>query len=95
MRRRIGPFPNDVPHPEKSGTFLHLNTNKRSITLNLKSAQAQDIVKQLVRNADVVVESFRPDQMDMFGLGYETLRSINPQCCVDLRIQLRADRPIP
>ena len=77
--RRIGPFPNDVPHPEKSGTFLHLNTNKRSITLNLKSAQAQDIVKQLVRNVDVVVESFRPDQMDAFGLGYETLRSINPQ----------------
>ena len=76
--RRIGPFPNDVPHPEKSGTFLHLNTNKRSITLNLKSAQAQDIVKQLVRNVDVVVESFRPDQMAAFELGYETLRSINP-----------------
>ena len=77
--RRIGPFPDDVPHPEKSGTFLHLNTNKRSITLNLKSAQAQDIVRQLVRNADVVVESFRPGQMAAFGLGYETLRSLNPQ----------------
>ena len=77
--RRIGPFPDDAPHPEKSGTFLHLNTNKRSVTLNLKSAQAQDIVRQLVRNADVVVESFRPGQMDAFGLGYETLRSINPQ----------------
>lgn len=76
--RRIGPFPDDVPHPEKSGTFLHLNTNKRSITLNLKSAQAQDIVRQLVRDADVVVESFRPRQMAAFGLGYETLRSINP-----------------
>ena len=35
--RRLGPFPDDVPHIEKSGTFLHLNTNKRSITLNLKS----------------------------------------------------------
>ena len=77
--RRIGPFPDDVPHPEKSGTFLHLNTNKRSITLNLKSAQAQDIVQQLVKNIDVVVESFRPGQLDAFGLGYETLRSINPQ----------------
>ena len=77
--RRIGPFPDDVPHPEKSGTFLHLNTNKRSITLNLKSAQAQDIVQQLVKNIDIVVESFRPGQLDALGLGYETLRSINPQ----------------
>ena len=34
--RRLGPFPDDVPHPEKSGLFLHLNTNKESVTLNLK-----------------------------------------------------------
>ncbi len=77
--RRIGPFPDDVPHPEKSGTFLHLNTNKRSITLNLKSPEAQGIVKQLVRDFDLVVESFRPGQMAAFGLEYATLRSINPQ----------------
>ena len=77
--RAIGPFPDDVPHPEKSGTFLLLNTNKRSITLNLKSLKAQEIVRQLVRDIDVVVESFRPGQMAAFGLDYPTLRSINPQ----------------
>ena len=77
--RRMGPFPGDVPHPEKSGTFLHLNTNKRSITLNLKSPEAQSIVKQLAREFDVVVESFRPGQMAAFGLDYAELRSINPQ----------------
>ena len=76
--RRIGPFPGDIPHPEKSGTFLHLNTNKRSVTLNLKSSEAQDIVKRLVAEVNVVVESFRPGQMAAFGLDYETLRSINP-----------------
>ena len=77
--RRIGPFPNDVPHLEKSGLFLHLNTNKRSVTLNLKSARAQDIVKRLVEEVDVVVESFRPGQMAKFGLGYDALRAVNPQ----------------
>ena len=77
--RRIGPFPDDAPHPEKSGMFLHLNTNKRSVTLNLKSARAQAIVKRLVEEADVVVESFRPGQMAKFGLDYEALREVNPQ----------------
>ena len=77
--RQLGPFPEDIPHPEKSGTFLHLNTNKRSMTLNLKSQQAQNIVKRLAVDADVVVESFRPGRMAAFGLDYDTLRSINPQ----------------
>ena len=76
--RRIGPFPGDVPHPEKSGTFLHLNTNKRSLTLNLKSSEGRDIVKRIAENVDVVVESFPPGRMDTYGLGYETLRAINP-----------------
>ena len=77
--RRMGPFPDDMPHPEKSGMFLHLNTNKRGMTLNLKSAQARDIVMRLVESADVVVESFRPGQMATFGLDYATLRTVNPQ----------------
>ena len=77
--RRLGPFPGDMPHPEKSGTFLHLNTNKRSFTLNLKSPEGRDIVKRLVEDVDVVVESFRPGQMGSYGLDYETLRAINPQ----------------
>src|SRR5262249_1492119 len=38
VARRAGPFPNDEPHPEQSGLFLHLNTNKRGVTLNLKTA---------------------------------------------------------
>ncbi|PKB70707.1 MAG: hypothetical protein BZY87_09285 [SAR202 cluster bacterium Io17-Chloro-G6] len=76
--RQMGPFPGDVPHPEKSGLFLHLNTNKRSITLNLKSAAGQSIAKELCQNADLVVESFRPETMARFGLGFEALQSLNP-----------------
>ncbi len=76
--RRMGPFPGDVPHQEKSGLFLHLNTNKRSITLNLKSKAGQSIARDLCRKADLVVESFRPGTMDRFGLGFEELQSLNP-----------------
>ena len=76
--REMGPFPKDEPHPEKSGTFLHLNTNKRSITLDLKTARGQQIARDLASQADAVVESFRPGTMDRFGLGYEALSELNP-----------------
>ena len=76
--RRLGPFPNDEPHPERSGLFLHLNTNKRGITLNLKTEAAKRIVRELVRSVDIVVESFRPGEMEGFRLGYDALRAITP-----------------
>ncbi len=76
--RRLGPFPNDTPHPEKSGLFLHLNTNKRSVTLNLKSSTGKAIFKEMVKDADLVVESYRPDTMASFGLDYLTLKELNP-----------------
>ena len=76
--RDIGPFPNDAPHPEKSGTFLHLNTNKRSITLDLKTDEGRRIALDLAARADAVVESFRPGTMDGFGLGYDALSEVNP-----------------
>ena len=76
--RRLGPFPKDEPHPEKSGTFLHLNTNKRSITLDLKTPKGQEIARNLASRVDVVVESFRPGTMDEFGLDYDALLELNP-----------------
>ncbi|MBI4297666.1 MAG: CoA transferase [Chloroflexi bacterium] len=77
--RRMGPFPDDIPHPEKSGLFLHLNTNKRSITLNLKSSTGRKIFLELAKDADVIIESFRPGVMASFGLNYEVVRQINPR----------------
>ena len=58
--RRMGPFPGDVPHPEKSGLFLHLNTNKRSLTLDLKTEAARKIAIELAREADIVSRAFAP-----------------------------------
>ena len=80
--RRLGPFPGDVPHPEKSGLFLHLNTNKRGVTLNLKTEAARNIVRELVKDVDVVVESFRPGTMARHGLDYDSLRAINPNLVI-------------
>lgn len=66
----------------KDGTSLwwHVQSrNKRSLTLDLKQAEAQDIVRQLVAEADVLVENFRPGTLEGWGLGYEALKAINPR----------------
>ena len=76
--RRMGPFPGDISHPEKSGLFMFLNTNKRGITLDLKTGEGTDALKELVKGADVLVESFKPGVMARLGLDYDTLSRINP-----------------
>jgi crotonobetainyl-CoA:carnitine CoA-transferase CaiB-like acyl-CoA transferase len=76
--RRIGPFLNDDPHPEKSLLFSNLNLNKRSITLDLKSKEGIDTVKALATDSDILVESFSPGVMERLGLSYEILQEINP-----------------
>jgi crotonobetainyl-CoA:carnitine CoA-transferase CaiB-like acyl-CoA transferase len=77
--RGMGPFPKDEPHTEKSGLFLYLNTNKKGITLNLKTETGKNIFKDLVKDIDIVVENFEPRVMPGLGLGYETLSQINPK----------------
>ena len=52
--------------------------NKKSVTLNLKAPQAQEIVRKLVQEVDIVVENFRPGAMENWGLGWEALSKINP-----------------
>jgi crotonobetainyl-CoA:carnitine CoA-transferase CaiB-like acyl-CoA transferase len=75
--RRIPPFKDDTPHPEKSLYFLHFNTNKRSITLDIEKPDGRAIFLDLVGKADVVLETARPGKMDELGLGYQTLRDHN------------------
>src|SRR5713226_5058015 len=57
--------------------FLSLNRSKKSITLNLKSSAAQKIIRQLVQDSDILVESFRPGTMSQFKLDHSSLRKIN------------------
>jgi crotonobetainyl-CoA:carnitine CoA-transferase CaiB-like acyl-CoA transferase len=77
--RRMGPFHDDDPHPEKSGLFLYLNTNKRGVTLNLASQAGKRILKELVKDVDLLVENFSPRVMPALGLDHETLEKLNPR----------------
>ncbi len=63
----------------ESAYFMSLNRNKRSMTLNLKSPRGQEVFRELVPLADILVENFRPGTLEKLGLGYETLRVLNPR----------------
>lgn len=62
-----------------SAYYMGLNRSKRSVTLNLKDETAKEMLKELVRGADVVAENFKPGTMDKLGLGYEVLCKVNPK----------------
>ena len=70
--RHFAPFRNG-----ESAYYMNLNRNKKGVTLNLK--KGRDIFIELVKTADVLVENYRPGTMDRLGLGYETLKKINPR----------------
>lgn len=76
--RSSGPFLDHEPHRETSAPFLYLNTGKKSVTLNLQSPSGVETFKRLVEKADVLVEDLPPGSMAHMGLGYETLKGINP-----------------
>ena len=59
--------------------FANINRNKKGITLNLKTPEAKEMFKELVKKADIVVENYRPGVMDKLGLGYDVLKEINPR----------------
>jgi len=77
--RKIGPFYQDQPHPEKSLYWFAFNNNKRGITLNLETPRGREIFTQLAAKADFVLESFLPGTLDRFDLGYSVLSRINPR----------------
>jgi crotonobetainyl-CoA:carnitine CoA-transferase CaiB-like acyl-CoA transferase len=74
-----GPFPKDIPDIEKSGLFLSLNANKMGVTLNLNKKKGKEIFRRLIETADVLIENNAPGYMESLGLGYDTLKEINPK----------------
>lgn len=79
VSRGMGPFLGDFPHPERSLFFLHNNTNKLGITLNLEHSEGKRIFRRLVDRVDVVVESFSPGYLKDLGLSFEILSRTNPK----------------
>jgi len=71
--RRLPPFDGDT-----SAWHALLNRSKRSLVLDLKKPEATNVVKRLIKTYDIVLEQFRPGVMDRLGLGYTSLRQVNP-----------------
>ncbi len=77
--RTFGPYRADDAEHIFGGYFQSINRNKRSVGINLKSPEGVEVLKGLVRDADVLMENFRPGVMDRLGLSYEVLAEINPR----------------
>jgi crotonobetainyl-CoA:carnitine CoA-transferase CaiB-like acyl-CoA transferase len=73
------PYRYFAPDPNFSPNFAHLNRNKESLALDLKNEKGKAICVELIKKADVFVENFRPGTAERLGLGYETLRAMNPK----------------
>jgi crotonobetainyl-CoA:carnitine CoA-transferase CaiB-like acyl-CoA transferase len=67
------------PYPGESAYFIAANRNKRSVTVNFKSPEGQEIVRRLVGVSDVMVENFRTGVLDNMGLGYDDLHALHPR----------------
>jgi len=70
--RHFGPYVNG-----ESAYFMSINRNKKSITINLKSEKGKNIFREMVKEADIVIENFRPGTMERLGIGYDELKKIN------------------
>ena len=77
--RQRGPYPQDQPHPDRSALFLYLNTNKRGITLDVTTTAGARIFRDLVKDADILVETKPPGTLGAVGLAYHHLRVLNPR----------------
>ncbi len=77
--RHFGPFPKDDTAHHFGGYFQSTNRNKKSIALDLKSAEGKALFLLLAKDADIVVENFRAGVMDRLGIGYEVLAADNPR----------------
>jgi crotonobetainyl-CoA:carnitine CoA-transferase CaiB-like acyl-CoA transferase len=78
----------------ESAYYLCINRNKKSITLDLKSSEGVELLRQMTRVADVVIENFRPGTMERLGLGEKELREINPRLIYASLTGFGADGPM-
>jgi len=77
-RRSIPPYATDEQGQRVAGGFIGYNRNKKSLALNLREEAGRQVLRELVKASDVVVENLRPGAMDKMGLGYQQLNEVNP-----------------
>jgi crotonobetainyl-CoA:carnitine CoA-transferase CaiB-like acyl-CoA transferase len=76
--RRLGPFLDDEPHPDRSLYWWAYNRNKRAVTLDIDRPEGRALLRRMATRADFLIESFNPGEMAARGLGYEDLAALNP-----------------
>lgn len=76
--REFGPFVGE-PGKDRSGYFISLNRNKKSMALNLKKEEGKKILRELIKVSDVLVENYRPTTMGKLGFSWEEIQKINPK----------------
>ena len=76
--RTFGPFVDYAGYPDHSLMWLHFNTNKRSVTLDIRTSEGAQLLRNLARRADVLLETYHPGFLDGRRLGYKDLRKCNP-----------------
>lgn len=76
--RVMPPFKDGIHGADRSGYYADRNTNKRSITINLKSPRGCELARAIIAHSDVVANNFSPGTMERFGLGYEDVRRFKP-----------------
>ena len=80
--RRRGPYPGNVPHLERSGSFLFANLHKRGITLDVSHPEGRQILDRLLASADILVENQPLDTIESLGLGYDSVKERHPRLIV-------------
>lgn len=80
--RRYGPFLSDRPDRDTSGAYQYLNANKRGVAIDLSTATGRNLLGELARGADLLIENFPPEQMERWRLDYASLEKINPSLVV-------------
>src|SRR5262249_50867570 len=80
--RQLPPFAGDLPHPDKSGMFLYLNTSKKSLTLDPNKPSGAVIFKELLSRADILIENHAPGFLGRLGFDCQSLHALNPRLIV-------------
>jgi crotonobetainyl-CoA:carnitine CoA-transferase CaiB-like acyl-CoA transferase len=80
--RHYGPFPQNIPDPERSGLFLYLNSNKLGVTLNLEDKKGAEILRELIGRADCFIENQPRKDIERLNLSYEALKKLNRKLVV-------------
>ena len=78
ISRSLGPFLGDGGPTRRSALFLYLNTDKKGVTLDLENPAGREAIHRLVRESDILIESFPPGFLESLDLGYATLSQVNP-----------------